>query len=54
MIRFGNWYIVKKGELEKIKSRERKLQIRMTEAQIDQFIEGKIHLHKNPSKKAVA
>ena len=54
MITIGNWYIITKGELEEIKARERKLQIRLTDAQIDQFLQGKLHLHANPRKKVAA
>lgn len=51
MIAIGNWYIINKSEMEKIKAKERKLQIRLTDAQIDEFLQGKLHLHKNPTKR---
>ena len=44
-------HIIRNSEMEKIKARERKLQIRLTDTQIDQFLEGKLHLHKNPPKR---
>lgn len=51
MITIGNWYIMNKGELEKIKQTELALKRRFTPAQIESLREGKLHLHRNPQKK---
>ena len=52
MITIGNWYIINKGELEKIKQTELALKRRFTPAQIEALRDGKIHLRKNPKRKA--
>lgn len=54
MITIGNWYILSKSEMTKIKETELALKRRFTPAQIEALRDGKIHLRKNPQRKAAA
>jgi hypothetical protein len=51
MITIGNWYIITKGEMEKIKQTEIALKRRFTPAQIEDLRAGKIHLQRYPKKR---
>ena len=46
-----NWHIIHDSEMRKIRETELALKRRFTEAQIADLRNGKLHLHKNPTKK---
>jgi len=54
VITIGNWYLITKEELTKIREIEIAFKRTFTPAQIASLREGKIHLHRNPGKKVVA
>ena len=54
MITIGNWYIINKSELEKIRQTEIALKRRFTPAQIEELRNGKVYLQRFPKRKKVA
>lgn len=45
-------HIIRNSTMEKIKAKERRLKIKLTDKQIEQLISGEIHLRRNPKRKA--